>query len=108
MLVGGVLILRRPQWTVARPLAPGVSVAWSEQRIGFTGAVHAGPVHPMGAPVDSALHPGLFAAQGAPVLLASPALACALSDAQAGGLEIRPVHRAGAAALEHAPRAASA
>jgi hypothetical protein len=107
-LAAGVLILRRPQWTVARPLAPGVSLAWSEQRIGFTGAVHGGPVHPMGAPVDLALHPGLFSAQGAPVLLASPALACALSDAQAGGLEIRPVQRAGAAGVELAPRAASA
>lgn len=108
MLAAGVLILRRPQWTVARPLGAGISLAWSEQRIGFTGAVHEGPVHPMDAPVDLALHPALVAAQGAPVLLASPALACALSDAQAGGLEIRPVQRAGAAGVDHAPRAASA
>ncbi|MGZ6028315.1 MAG: hypothetical protein ACXWK5_02755 [Myxococcaceae bacterium] len=107
-LSDGVLVLRRPHWTVARPLPPGVALAWSEQRIGFAAAVHGGPVHPMGAPVDLALHPGLFAAQGAHILLASPALACALSDAQAGGLEVRPVHRAGAAAVEHAPRAASA
>ena len=106
-LAAGVLVLRRPRWTVARPLPPGVALAWSEQRIGFTGAVHAGPAHPMGAPLDLALHPGLFAAQGAPVLLASPALACALADAQAGGLEVRPVHRAGAAVPEHAPRAAA-
>lgn len=107
-LVGGVLVLGRPQWTVARALPRELALAWSEQRLGFTGAVHAGPVNVMGAPVDLALHAGLFAAQGAPVLLASPALACALADAQAGGLEVRPVHRAGAAALAHAPRAASA
>ena len=107
-LAAGVLVLRRPRWTVARPLPPGVALSWSEQRIGFTGAVHGGPTHPMGAPLDLALHPGLFAAQGAPVLLASPALACALADAQAGGLEVRPIHGAGAAVPEHAPRAASA
>ena len=107
-LSGGVRIVRRPPWTVARALPSGVPLAWSEQRIGFSGAVHAGPVHAVGASVDLALHPGLFAAQGAPVLLASPALACALADAQAGGVEVRPVHRAGAAAVAHAPRAASA
>ncbi len=39
-----------------------VALAWSEQRLGFTGAVHDGPVHPMGAPIDLDLHPGLFAA----------------------------------------------
>ncbi|HSP19466.1 MAG TPA: hypothetical protein VLQ79_08130 [Myxococcaceae bacterium] len=104
----GVRMLRTPHWTVARPLPPGVPLAWSEQRIGYCGAVHDGPAHPMGGPVDLALVPELLGVQGAPVLLASPALACVLADAEAAGLEVRPVHRAGASVPEHAPRAALA
>ena len=61
-------IVRSPLWTVGRPLAPGVALAWSEQRIGFCGGVHDTPVHPAGTPVDLAVHPALFWAQGTPVL----------------------------------------
>jgi hypothetical protein len=91
-LTEGVRVLRTPSWTVAAPLPTGTALAWSDQRVGFRGMVRETPVHAMGLPLDLDLHPGLFAAQGAPVVLASAALAGALADAQAGGLEVRPVH----------------
>ena len=91
----GVCVLRARPWTLGAALPPRVSLAWSEQRLGFRGAVHDGPVHAMGLPLDLDLHPGLFAAQGTPVLLASAALARALADAEAGGLEREAGARAG-------------
>jgi len=87
----GLHVVRTDPWTLVGSLPPGVALAWSEQRLGFSGVVHDGPVHAMGAPIELDLHPGLFAAQGTPVLLASPALACAFAEAQAGGLEVRPL-----------------
>ena len=103
----GVCILRVRPWTFAAALPPGVALAWSEQRLGFRAAVNDGPVHAMGLPLDLDLHPGLFAAQGAPVLLASASLARALADAQAGGLEVRPVRAPGSAAVPRSPHAAA-
>jgi hypothetical protein len=82
-----------------------VALAWSEQRLGFRAAVHEGPVHAMGLPLDLDLHPGLFAAQGMPVMLASAALAIALEEAQASGLEVRPVK--GLAHVQRSPHAAA-
>jgi hypothetical protein len=104
----GVHVVQTHPWTVIGSLPPGVALAWSEQRLGFTGAVHEDPVHPMGAPIDLDLHPGLFAAQGTPVLLASPALACALAEAHAGGLEVRPVRGPLAGVLQPRSHQASA
>ena len=103
----GVRVLRSRPWTLAGALPAGVALAWSEQRLGFRGAVHEGPVHAMGLPLDLDLHPGLFAAQGTPVLLASAALASALSDAQAGGLEVRPVHAPAHGTVQRSPHAAA-
>jgi hypothetical protein len=102
-----VRIVRTTSWTLVEPLPAGVSLAWSEQRLGFSGVVHDGPVHPMGAPIDLDLHPGLFGEQGAPVLVASAELACALADAHAVGLEVRPVRCLAAGRREVAPHAAS-
>jgi hypothetical protein len=102
-----VRIVRTVSWSLVDPLPPEVSLAWSEQRVGFAGAVQEGPVHPMGAPIDLELHPGLVAEQGGPVLLASAQLACALADAHAGGLDIRPVRCLAAGRREIAPHAAS-
>jgi len=102
-----VRIVRTTCWTLVEPVPSGVSLAWSEQRLGFSGVVHDGPVHPMGAPIDLDLHPGLFGEQGAPVLLASAELACALADAHAGGLEVLPVRGLAAGPREVAPHAAS-
>jgi hypothetical protein len=65
------------------------------------------PVHAMGLPLDLDLHPGLFAAQGAPVVLASATLAGALAEAQAGGLEVRPVHGVAQRDVERSPHAAA-
>jgi hypothetical protein len=104
----GVRILRTRPVRLPGALPPGAALAVSEQRLGFSGQVHDGPVHPMGAPIDLDLHPGLFAAQGAPVLLASASLARALADAQAGGLEVRPVLCSVAGASAHVLRAALA
>jgi hypothetical protein len=69
--------------------------------------MHDGPVHAMGLPLDLDLHPGLFAAQGTPVLLASVALARALADAEAGGLELRPVRAPGTVGVHPSPHAAA-
>jgi hypothetical protein len=107
VISGGVCVLRTRPWTLAAPLPPGVMLAWSEQRLGFRGSVHDGPVHAMGLPLDLDLHPGLFAAQGAPVVLASATLARAIADAQAGGLEVRPVNAPGNATVQRSPHAAA-
>jgi hypothetical protein len=106
-LSDGVRVLRPPAWTLAGALPAGVALAWSEQQLGFGGAVHEGPVHPMGGPLDLDLHPGLFAAQGSPVLLASASLARGLADARAGGLEVRPVHGAPQRGMPRPPHAAA-
>ncbi len=106
-LSGGVLVQSTPSWTVAGPLPVGAALAWSDQRLGFRGAVHDGPAHTMGLPLDLDLHPGLFAAQGTPVVLASAALASALADAQAGGLEVRPVNGVARRGVERSPHAAA-
>ena len=102
-----VRIVRTASWTLVEPLPSGVSLAWSEQRLGFSGVVNDAPVHPMGAPIDLDLHPGLFGEQGAPVLLASAEFAIALADARAGGLEVLPVRGLAAGRREVAPHAAS-
>jgi hypothetical protein len=107
-LAEGVRILRTRPVRLPGALPHGVALAVSEQRLGFSGEVHDGPVHPMGAPIDLDLHPGLFAAQGAPVLLASASLACALAEAQAGGLEVRPVLCSAAGTSAHVLQAALA
>jgi hypothetical protein len=107
VIADGVCVLRSKPWTLAAPLPPGVALAWSEQRLGFRGSVHEGPVHAMGLPLDLDLHPGLFAAQGTPVLLASATLARALADAQAGGLEVRPVNAPEKVTLQRTPHAAA-
>ncbi len=107
-LADGVRIFRSRPWRLALPRPPRVALAVSEQRIGFTGRVHGVPAHARGAPVDPDLQPGLVAAQGAPVLLASPALARALADAAAGGLEVRPVLSLSAGHTAHVLRAALA
>ena len=103
----GVCVLRTRPWTLGAPLPPGVALAWSEPRLGFRGSVHEGPVHAMGLPLDLDLHPGLFAAQGSPVVLASTTLARALADAQAGGLEVRPVNAPSTASVQRSPHAAA-
>ena len=103
----GVRVLRPRPWTLAAAPPRGVALAWSEQRLGFRGAVHEKPVHAMGLPLDLDLHPGLFAAQGTPVILASAALASALADAQAGGLEVRPVHGPAHGTAHRSPHAAA-
>ncbi|HZJ56032.1 MAG TPA: hypothetical protein VFD38_17955 [Myxococcaceae bacterium] len=103
----GVCVLRARPWTLGTSVPPGVALAWSEQRLDFRGAVHDGPVHAMGLPLDLDLHPGLFAAQGTPVLLASAALARALADAQAGGLEARPVLGPAHGTAQRSPHAAA-
>jgi len=103
----GVRVVRTESWTVASPLPTGADVAWSDQLLGFRGMVRDAPVHAMGLPLDLDLHPGLFAAQGSPVVLASAALAAALAEAQAGGLEVRPVHGVAERGLEHSPHAAA-
>ena len=100
-------VLRTTSWTVAAPLPAGASLAWSDQRLGFRAAVHDGPVHAMGLPLDLDLHPGLFAAQGTPVVFASAALSGALAGAQATGLEVRPVHGAASRGSERSPHAAA-
>ena len=107
VIADGVCVLRTKPWTLAAPLPPGVALAGSEQRLGFRGALHEGPVHAMGLPLDLDLHPGLFAAQGTPVLLASATLARALADAQAGGLEVRPVNAPGKLTVHRSPHAAA-
>ena len=106
-LSDGVRVLRTPSWTLAGALPPGVALAWSEQRLGFRGAIHDAPVHAMGLPLDLDLHPGLFAAQGSPVLLASASLAKGLADARASGLEVRPVHGTAQRGLPRPPHAAA-
>lgn len=103
----GVCVLRPRPWTLGAALPPRACLAWSEQRLGFRGALHDGPVHAMGLPLDLDLHPGLFAAQGTPVLLASAALARALADAEAGGLEARPVRAPGTVGVHRSPHAAA-
>jgi len=107
VIAEGVCLLRAKPWTLAAPLPAGVSLAWSEQRLGFRGSAHEGPVHAMGLPLDLDLHPGLFAAQGTPVLLASATLARALADAQAGGLEVRPVNAPGKVTVQRSPHVAA-
>jgi hypothetical protein len=107
VIADGVCVLRSRPWTLGAPLPPGVALAWSEQRVGFRGSLHDGPVHAMGLPLDLDLHPGLFAAQGTPVVLASATLARALADAQAGGLEVRPVNAPGPARAQRSPHAAA-
>jgi len=104
---GALRVLRTVPWRLSLPLRPGVSLGWSEERIGFSGSVRDRPAHAMGAPLDLDLHPGLFAAQGAPVLFASIALACALADVEAGGLEVRPVRSAETAVAELGDRPCS-
>jgi hypothetical protein len=99
-LSSGVRILRMIPWTIAGRLPPGVALGSSEECIRFMGAVHDQPVHPMGGPVDLESQPVLFGLQGAPVILATPALACALAEAQAGGLEVRPVRTSPVAVTE--------
>ena len=106
-LSDGVRVVRSTSWTLAGAFPAGAALAWSDQRLGFRGAVHEGPVHAMGLPLDLDLHPGLFAAQGTPVVLASAALASALADAQAGGLEVRPVHGVAHCGVERSPHAAA-
>lgn len=106
-LSGGVRVLRTPSWTLAGGLPAGVSLAWSEQRLGFCGAIHDTPVHATGLPLDLDLHPGLFAAQGSPVLLASASLAKGLADARAAGLEVRPVRDPEQRGLPRPPHAAA-
>lgn len=106
-LSGGVCVLRARPWTLGAPLPPRVCLARSGQRLGFRGTMHDGPVHAMGLPLDLDLHPGLFAAQGTPVLLASVALARALADAEAGGLELRPVRAPGTVGVHPSPHAAA-
>lgn len=103
----GVCVLRARPWTLGAALPPRACLAWSEQRLGFRAAVHDGPVHAMGLPLDLDLHPGLLAAQGAPVLLASVVLARALADAEAGGLEVRPVRAPGTVGVHRSPHAAA-
>jgi hypothetical protein len=103
----GVRVLRPRPWTLAAALPRGVALAWSDQRLGFRGPVHESPVHAMGLPLDLDLHPGLFAAQGTPVLLASAAMASALVDAQAGGLEVRPVNGPAHGTVQRSPHAAA-
>jgi len=90
-VTSGVRILRMTPWTIAGRLPAGVALGSSEERLRFLGAVHDQPVHPMGGPVDLESQPMLFGLQGTPVILATPALACALAEARAGGLEVRPV-----------------
>jgi hypothetical protein len=107
VISGEVCVLRTRPWTLGARLPPGVALAWSEQRLGFRGAVHDEPVHAMGLPLDLDLHPGLFAAQGSPVLLGSTTLARALADAGAGGLEVRPVKAPGNATAHRSPHAAA-
>ena len=108
-LVEGVRILRHRPWRVAGPLPPAAALAASDERIGYSGAVSREPVHPVGGPLELDLHPGLFSAQGTPVLVASAALACALADAGASGVEVRPVLRPAAGlAVDAVPRCASA
>ena len=89
-----VRVIRTVPWGLSGALPAGVSLATSEQRIGFAGTIRGTASHATGAPIDVDLHPGLVAAQGAPVLLASAALVRALADAHAGGLELRPVRSA--------------
>jgi hypothetical protein len=103
----GVRVVRSTSWTLAGNWPAGAKLAWSDQRLGFRGAIHEGPVHAMGLPLDLDLHPGLFGAQGAPVVLASAALARALADAQVGGLEVRPVHGGAHRGGERSPHAAA-
>jgi hypothetical protein len=103
---GDVRILRTVPWKLSQLLLPGVSLGWSEERIGFTGSVRDRPAHAMGAPLDLDLHPGLLGEQGAPVLFASTALACALADAQASGLVVRPVRYHGTAVADLGEHAA--
>jgi hypothetical protein len=106
-LSDGVRVMRNTSWTLAGVLPGRVALAWSDKRLGFRAAVHDGPVRAMGLPLDLDLHPGLFAAQGTPVVLASAALAGALADAQAGGLEVRPVHGVAHRGVERSPHAAA-
>lgn len=103
----GVSVLRSTSWTLAGAFPGRVALAWSDQRLGFRAAVHEGPVHAMGLPLDLDLHPGLFGMQGTPVVLASAALASALAEAQAGGLEVRPVHGVAHRGVERSPHAAA-
>ena len=107
VLAEGVHVLRTPSWTVAAPLPTGAALAWSDQRLGFRGMVRDTPVHAMGLPLDLDLHPGLFAAQGTPVVLASAELAGVLAEAQAGGLEVRPVHGVARRGVERSPHVAA-
>ncbi|HEY3588074.1 MAG TPA: hypothetical protein VGK85_13015, partial [Myxococcaceae bacterium] len=107
VLSEGVRVLRTPSWTVAAPLPTGVALAWSDQRLGFRGMVRDAPVHAMGLPLDLDLHPGLFTVQGTPVVLASAELAGALAEAEAGGLEVRPVHGVAQRGVERSPHVAA-